>query len=80
MESLILLLLLLFYFKAIFYLLLNIAMILSTLLTKVIPMSSSLFALSLYDVDAVEPCPQEQKNTTTKIKRQELAIVSVFFV
>lgn len=74
------LLLLMFYMKVIFYLLLNIVVILSTLLTKVIPMGISLFALSLYDIDAIEACPQEQKNTITKIKREELAVVPVFFL
>lgn len=70
MDSLILLLLLLFYFKAIFYLLLDIIMARSTLLTKVIPMGISLFALSLYGIDAIEACPHEQKNTITKLKEE----------
>lgn len=78
MGSLILLLLLLFYFKAIFYLLLNLVMILSTLFTKVIPMSISLLAIFLDDVDAIEACQQEHKDTTTKIKREKLAIAPSF--
>lgn len=80
MDSLILLLLLLFYFKVIFYLLLNLVMILSTLFTKVIPMSISLFAIFLYDIGAIEACPQEQKNTVIKIKILKLARPPVFFL
>lgn len=55
-------------------------MILSTLFTKVIPMSISLFAIFLYDIDAIEACPQEQKNTVIKIKILKLARPPVFFL
>lgn len=53
-------------------------MILSTFLTKVIPMGISLFALSVCDINAIEAC--SQKNTITKIRREKLAIAPVFFL
>lgn len=53
-------------------------MILSTFLTKVIPMGISLFALSVYDINAIEACLQ--KNTITKIRREKLAIAPMFFL
>lgn len=43
-------------------------------------MSISLFAIFLYDIDAIEACPQEQKNTVIKIKILKLARPPVFFL
>lgn len=57
----------------------NIVTILSNVLTKVIPMCISLFALSLCVIGAIEACPHEEKNTTTKIKGEKLLIAPVFF-
>jgi len=66
MDSLILLTLLLFSFKVIFYLLLKIAMILSTLLTKVItrgiPLCMFYLVVFLFvGTNAIEACPPGQE-------------------
>lgn len=89
MDSLILFSLLLFSFKVIFYLLLNIVIILSTLLTKVIT-SISLCVFSLvvslfvwYQsvfLRHVHISKNSGKNKATKIKRVKLAIALVFFL